>query len=60
MGANRVEIGKSEHVGNVELNISGGTFNQIVAGGMVYADTTVNAHRGQAILTGDKIGRAHV
>jgi len=53
MGANRVNAGLGEHVGNVDLTISGGTFNQIVVGGMVYADTTANAHRGQAILTGD-------
>ncbi|MBE6379707.1 MAG: hypothetical protein E7047_02120, partial [Lentisphaerae bacterium] len=50
IGANRVNGGNSEHVGNVDLTINGGTFNAIVTAGAVYVEKSV---KGQAIVSGD-------
>ena len=50
IGADRVDGGSAERVGDVNTVISNGTFNSIVAGGMLYAESSI---KGQAILIGD-------
>ena len=51
MGGSRVDKGSSEQIGDSNLTITGGTFNFQIAGGMAYADDSIQY--GQARLTGD-------
>lgn len=50
VGADLVQSGYSERIGNVNLTIDGGVFAYQVSGGMYYVP---RSNRGEAVLTGD-------